>query len=215
LSHIYSLLLIVLRGVLNLIDVLSLLAAIGGVGGLVAIVSTIYWLGRKFGEIDERFKLIYERFKMIDERFRLIDEKFKLIYERFNELESRILGRIERLASAFTYYHEFFLEVLSREGVIRSDIAEVLAREARRVMKLALLNPLTKEEWEKIKEYLDKSERGELTLEEADEFLELARKVVKEYGEYAEAWKLHMYATIVRALLIKKLAEKKKSEEKQ
>ena len=213
-SHIYSLLLIVLRGVLNLIDVLSLLAAIGGVGGLVAIVSTIYWLGRKFGEIDERFKLIYERFKMIDERFRLIDEKFKLIYERFNELESRILGRIERLASAFTYYHEFFLEVLSREGVIRSDIAEVLAREARRVMKLALLNPLTKEEWEKIKEYLDKSERGELTLEEADEFLELARKVVKEYGEYAEAWKLHMYATIVRALLIKKLAEKKKSEEK-
>jgi len=214
LSHIYSLLLIVLRGVLNLIDVLSLLAAIGGVGGLVAIVSTIYWLGRKFGEIDERFKLIYERFKMIDERFRLIDEKFKLIYERFNELESRILGRIERLASAFTYYHEFFLEVLSREGVIRSDIAEVLAREARRVMKLALLNPLTKEEWEKIKEYLDKSERGELTLEEADEFLELARKVVKEYGEYAEAWKLHMYATIVRALLIKKLAEKKKSEEK-
>jgi predicted transcriptional regulator len=204
-----------------LIDVLSLLAAIGGVGGLVAIVSAIYWLGRKFGEIDERFKLVDERFKMIDERFKVIDERFKFIDERFkqvdkrfDELEGRILGRIERLASAFTYYHEFFLEVLSREGVIRSDIAEVLAREARRVIKLALLNPLTKEEWEKIKEYLDKSERGELTLEEADEFLELARKVVKEYGEYAEAWKLHMYATIVRALLIKKLAEKKKSEEK-
>jgi predicted transcriptional regulator len=207
---------------LDLIDVLSLLAAIGGLGGLVAIVSAIYWLGRKFGEIEERFKLIDERFKMIDERFRVIDERFKFIDERFkqvdkrfDELEGRILGRIERLASAFTYYHEFFLEVLSREGVIRSDIAEVLAREARRVIKLALLNPLTKEEWEKIKEYLDKSERGELTLEEADEFLELARKVVKEYGEYAEAWKLHMYATIVRALLIKKLAEKKKSEEKQ
>jgi len=116
------------------------------------------------------------------------------------------------LASAFTYYHEFFLEVLSREGVIRSDIAEVPAREARRVVRLALLSPLTKEEWEKIKEYLDKSERGELTLEEADEFLELARKVVREYGEYAEAWKLHMYATIVRALLIKKLAEKKSGE---
>jgi len=191
---------IVLHGVLNLIDVLSLLAAIGGLGGLVAIISAIYWLGRRFGEIDERFKFIDERFKQVD--------------KRFDELEVRILGRIERLASAFTYYHEFFLEVLSREGVIRSDIAEVLAREARRVIKLALLNPLTKEEWEKIKEYLDKSERGELTLEEADEFLELARKVVKEYGEYAEAWKLHMYATIVRALLIKKLAEKKKSEEK-
>ncbi|MFZ8783069.1 MAG: hypothetical protein ACO2OR_03690 [Desulfurococcaceae archaeon] len=201
---------------------LSLLAAVGGLGGLVAIISAIYWLGRKFGEIDERFraiderfKLVDEKFRMIDERFRVIDERFKMIDKRFDELESRILGRIERLASAFTYYHEFFLEVLSREGVIKSDVAEVLAREARRVVKLAMLNPLTKEEWEKIKEYLDKSERGELTLEEADEFLELARKVVKEYGEYAEAWKLHMYATIVRALLIKKLAEKKKSEEKQ
>jgi len=209
-------------GVLDLIDMLGLLAAVGGLGGLVAIISAIYWLGRKFGEIEERFKLIDERFKMIDERFRVIDERFKLVDERFkqvdkrfDELEARILGRLERLASAFTYYHEFFLEVLSREGVIKSDIAEVLAREARRVVKLAMLNPLTKEEWEKIKEYLDKSERGELTLEEADEFLELARKVVKEYGEYAEAWKLHMYATIVRALLIKKLAEKRKSEEKQ
>jgi len=181
-----------------LVDVLSLLAAVGGLGGLVAIVSAIYWLGRRFGEIDGRFKLIDERFKQVD--------------RRLGELESRILGRIERLASAFTYYHEFFLEVLSREGVIGSDIAEVLAREARRVVRLALLNPLTKEEWEKIKEYLDKSERGELTLEEADEFLELARKVVREYGEYAEAWKLHMYATIVRALLIKRLAEKKSGE---
>jgi len=188
-----------------LVDVLSLLAAVGGLGGLVAIVSAIYWLGGRFGEIGGRFKLVDERFQHIDERFKHVDR-------RLDELESRILGRIERLASAFTYYHEFFLEVLSREGVIGSDIAEVLAREARRVVRLALLNPLTKGEWEKIKEYLDKSERGELTLEEADEFLELARKVVREYGEYAEAWKLHMYATIVRALLIKRLAEKKSGE---
>jgi hypothetical protein len=36
---------------------------------------------------------------------------------------------------------------------------------------------LTREEWEKIKEYLDKSERGELTLEEVDGFLELARRM--------------------------------------
>jgi len=56
---------------------------------------------------------------------------------------------------------------------------------------------------------LIKNERWELTLDEADEFLELARKVVKEYGEYPEAWKLHIYATIVRALTIKKYAEKK------
>ncbi|MFZ8783823.1 MAG: hypothetical protein ACO2OR_07600, partial [Desulfurococcaceae archaeon] len=120
-----------------MIDVLSLLAAVGGLGGLVAIISAIYWLGRKFGEIDERFRVIDERFRAIDKRFKLVDERFQMIDKRFNELESRILRRIERLASAFTYYHEFFLEVLSREGVIKSDVAEVLAREARRVVKLA------------------------------------------------------------------------------
>jgi len=44
-------------------------------------------------------------------------------------------------------------------------------------VRLAPLSPLTREEWEKIKEYLDKSERGELTLEEVDGFLELARRM--------------------------------------
>jgi len=59
-----------------------------------------------------------------------------------------------------------------------------------------------------VEDVLDKSERGELALEEADEFLELARKVAKEYGEYPGAWKLHTYATITRALTAKKYAEK-------
>jgi hypothetical protein len=78
---------------------------------------------------------------------------------------------------AFTFYREFFVKYL--------------ASEVRRVVRLALATPLSREEWEKLKEYLDKSKRGELALEEADEFLELARKVVKEYGEYLGAWKLH------------------------
>jgi hypothetical protein len=79
-----------------LVDALSLLAAVGRLGGLVAIVSAIYWLGRRFGEIDGRFRLIDERFQRIDERFKQVDRGL-------GELESRILGRIERLAGAFTY----------------------------------------------------------------------------------------------------------------
>jgi len=74
----------------------------------------------------------------------------------------------------------------------------------KRVLRLATTNPLTKEEWDKLRLYLDKSEKNELTLEEADELLELSRKVVREYGEYPEAWKLHIYATIVRTLTIMK-----------
>ena len=109
---------------------------------------------------------------------------------------------------AFTFYREFFVEYLASEGVIKGGARELLASEACRVVRLALATPLSREEWEKLKEYLDESERGELALEEADEFLELARKVVKEYGEYPGAWKLHTYATITRALTAKKYAEK-------
>jgi len=177
------------------VDILSLLAAVGGLGAFATMISAVYWLGKKFGEIEGKFNAI-------DQRFREIDKKF-------DEFENRILRKIERLGNAFIFYQEFFIEFLSREGVMKSDTAEILVREARRVMRLVLANSLTKEEWEKLREYLDKSERWELTLDEADEFLELARKVVKEYGEYSEAWKLHIYATIVRALTIKKYAEKK------
>jgi hypothetical protein len=68
----------------------------------------------------------------------------------------------------------------------------VLIKEARRTMRLAVANPLTKEEWTRLKELFEKSEKNELTLEEADEFLELARKVAWEYGENPKMWKLHI-----------------------
>jgi len=129
-----------------------------------------------------------------------LGNKFTEVNYRFKILERRI----ERLVSAFTSYQEFFVEFLTREGVIKPIDKELLIREAKRVLRLATTNPLTKEEWDKLRSYLDKSEKNELTLEEADELLELSRKVVKEYGEYPEAWKLHIYATIVRTLTIMK-----------
>jgi len=129
-----------------------------------------------------------------------LGNKLTEVNYRFKILERRI----ERLVSAFTSYQEFFVEFLTREGVIKPIDKELLIREAKRVLRLATTNPLTKEEWDKLRLYLDKSEKNELTLEEADELLELSRKVVREYGEYSEAWKLHIYATIVRTLTIMK-----------
>jgi hypothetical protein len=174
----------------------------------VAVATLGFWLGKKFTEIDYRFKLIDERFKAIDERFKEIDK-------RFAELEKRINRRIERLSLAFTSYQEFFIEFLSREGVIRADARDLLVREARRVAKLSVANPLTKEEWEKILKYIEKNPE-EFTLEEAEEFLELARKVVMEYGEYIEAWKLHILAAMTVGIVLRKYREKeeKKVEEK-
>ena len=188
---------------------LDLLAAVSGLGGLATVVGIARWLGKKFTEIDCRFRLMEERFKAVDERFKAIDERFEEIDKRFEDLKSYIDSSINRLATAFTDYQEFFIEFLTTEGVVKERYRDVLVKEAKRVMRLATANPLTKEEWERLRELFEKSERNELTLEEADEFLELARKVALEYGEYPEAWKLHIYATITRALLYKKYYEEK------
>jgi len=166
---------------------LNLLAAIGGLGGLALIISIAYWLSNKFTEINYRFKILEKR---------------------FDELDNRVSTKIEGLANAFINYQEFFVEFLTREGIVKPIDKELLVREVKRVLRLATTNPLTKEEWDKLRLYLDKSEKDELTPEEADELLELSRKVVREYSEYSEAWKLHIYATIVKTLTIMKYYEK-------
>jgi len=272
--------------------VLNLLSAVGGLGGLATVIGIAYWLGKKFSEIDYRFRLIDERFNAVNERFRLVDERFKVIDarfeqvdrrfdelrgyvdkrfgefkeyvdKRFNEVDKKLgelkdyidtkfsevdkrLGelreyadkrfsevdkrfgefkeyvdskfsefdvkwssRLERLATAFTNYQEFFIEFLTTESVIEERYRGVLLKELRGVMRLAVANPLSKEEWARLKELFEKSEKNELTLEEADEFLELARKAALEHGENPKMWKLHIYATITRALLYKRYYEKK------
>jgi len=67
-----------------------ILSVIGtGVAIIGVLGSALYWLGRRFGEIRERFELINERFERIDERFRQIDRRFKQIDERFRQIDKR------------------------------------------------------------------------------------------------------------------------------
>ncbi|MFP3315623.1 MAG: hypothetical protein RXN91_04710 [Caldivirga sp.] len=194
----------------------------------------LFWLGGEFKEIRMRFKEIDERFKQIDERFKEIDKRFEEIDERFEEIDKRfdelrgyvdksfdelrgyvdgrfnelkgyIDSRVNRLSEAFNDYQEFFVEYLSAEGLLKPERATMVKNEARRIMRLATsTNPLTKEEWKRLGELLDKDD---LTLEEALELRELARKVVKEYGEYPEAWKLHIYASIMVGRALRKMSE--------
>jgi hypothetical protein len=58
--------------------------------------------------------------------------------------------------------------------------------EASRLASLATANPFTKEEWEKLKRYLEKNPK-DFTLEEAEEFRELSRKAIAEYWVRSEA----------------------------
>ncbi|BDR92106.1 hypothetical protein [Vulcanisaeta souniana] len=221
-------------------DVSLILGVVGPVVTIVTILgTTLYWLGGKFKEIEMRFKEINEHFRQIDERFKQIDKRFEEIDERFEKIDERfdklekdlksyvdmritelrnyvderfnqVNTRISRLAEAYSDYQEFFVEYLSAEGLLKAEKASMLRNEARRVMRLAVSgNPLSKEEWDRIKELLD---RDELTLEEALELRELARKVVREYGEYPEAWKLHIYASIMVGEAIRKQSQKQQGQ---
>jgi len=174
------------------------LTIIGMLGG------GLFWLGGEFREIRMRFKEIDERFRQIDGRF---NELKGYVDGRFNELKGYIDSRVNRLSEAFSSYQEFFIELLMTEGVIKPERAVIAKNEARRIMRLATsTNPLTKEEWKRLGELLDK-DPNDLTYEEALELRELARKVIREYMDYAEAWKLLMYASMMVGLTKKKREE--------
>jgi chromosome segregation ATPase len=223
---------------INIINILAVLVPVlSSLGGIS------YWLGKKFTEIDQRFedidqrfRSIEERFKAIDQRFIEIDERFKKIDQRFEELNKRIdvierdLNdlrryvdqrfaslerhidiRLSRLGEAFRSYQEFFIEYLATQGFLKPLEASMLKNEASRFIKLAFMNPLSKDELRRIKELLDKDE---LTLEEALELRELARKVTDEYGDRPEAWKLHIYASIMVGYALRKMREKEEKEKK-
>jgi hypothetical protein len=70
---------------------------------------------------------------------------------------------------------------------------------------MSLINPFKREEWKRLSELLD---RNELNLNEALELREFARRAIEEYGDKHEAWKLHIYASIMVGEAIKKEAKK-------
>ena len=150
-------------------------------------------IDKRFEQIDERFKQIDRRFEQIDKRFEEMDGRFKEMNRRFTSMEAKMTREIRRLGALFITYQDFLIDFLSLEGVIRSDRADFLKAEARRLFKLAFTS-LTKEEWKRLAELLDKDK---YTPEEAEELLELAKKARDKYWDREEAWRLYIFARIV------------------
>ncbi len=89
------------------------------------------------------------------------------------------------------------IEMPSYEGVSRPEAASVIrGGELNRLLESLAGrisgNPLTKEEFEEIRRYIQKDE---LTPEEAYRFKELAWKLVREYRyRFPDVWKIYWYA---------------------
>ena len=172
-----------------IVNIITTVASVG-----VAVASLGYWLGKKFSGIDYRFRVIDERFKQID--------------KRFEELREYVDYKVDRLGRAFSSYQEFFIEYLSVKGVVSEQEATMLKDEAARLSTLATASPFTKEEWDKLKKYLEKDPK-EFTLKEAEEFRELGRKAIAEYWDRPEAYKLHLYTCVVYGLTLRRVYEEK------
>ena len=58
-------------------------------------------------------------------------------------------------------------------------------------------------------------DKEKLSLQEADELREIARKLVREYGDkIGETWKLLMYASVMKGIALSELEEQKQQENK-
>jgi len=188
------------------VSVELLFTAIGTIGAVAASTASLaYWLGRKFAEIEKRFAEIDKRFEYVDKRFERIDKRFEEMDKKFEEVIKRIVeleGRFDELAQATRDQFEFFAEFLGFRGVLEARDVDFVKGE------LARLARLTEEELRRIRELVEKEE---LTLGEADELRELARKFVKEHDNVPGAWKLLIYASVMRGIALRKRGQREGS----
>ena len=155
---------------------------------IISFTSLAYWLGKKFTQIDARFTQI--------------DERIKSLEERINNTAKSLEEGINSIAKATKSQLEFFTEFLGFRKILETrDIAFVKSELSRlSTIQTKPINPLTKEEAQRMKELIEKEK---LTLQEADELREIARKLVDEYGhKISETWKLLMYASIMRGIAL-------------
>jgi chromosome segregation ATPase len=199
---------------------IELIASVAGAAASVAaVVGAAYSLGRKIALLEARLSQVENRVARLEGEVAALKSELAATKEELGRefrsglasLEERLKGyvgeRVGRLARAFAGYQEFMLEYLSLKGLLEEGEVRLAKGEARRLAELAA-NPFTKEEWARLKQLLDK-EPEELTLEEAYELRDLARKAIEEYGDRYEAYALHVYASIAVGLAYRRLSGKR------
>jgi hypothetical protein len=132
--------------------------------------------------------------------FLWLGRRLGLLEGRLDQLEVRIDTALRLFRSS----QELLVDLMAYEGLMRRE-AYVLARsEIQRLFTITTVNPLTEEEKRRALELLNKDE---LTLEEAQELYRIADKVVEEYPDRVEAWKLLWYSRFWIGYNLRKMKE--------
>jgi hypothetical protein len=104
-----------------------------------------------------------------------------------------------RLANAINGVGESIIEYLGLKGVLNQGEVNYLKSDIRRITLIAT-NPFTEAERRRLLELIDRGE--DLTPEEADELLNLAKKFYNEYaGKVQDAWKMLYYAAAIHGIV--------------
>jgi polyhydroxyalkanoate synthesis regulator phasin len=124
--------------------------------------------------------------------------------ERLTRVEDGIerLGEgLGRLANAINGVGEAIVDYLGFRGVLKPEEANYLKSDIKRITSIAT-NPFTEAERRRLLELVDKDD---LTLEEAEELHELARKFYREYIEKTpDAYKVLLYAAAKHGEVLRK-----------
>ena len=106
-----------------------------------------------------------------------------------------------RLTNAINGVGEAIVDYLGFRGVLKPEEATYLKSDIKRLASIAI-NPFTEAERRRLLELVDKDD---LTLEEAEELHELARKFYREYIEKTpDAWKVLFYAAAKHGEVLRK-----------
>jgi hypothetical protein len=165
---------------LTIDTIVNILATVASVS--VAVAGLGFWLGKKFTEIDYRFKLVDERFSSIEKEIRT-------------------------LRDAIIQYNELLLSILESRGVVTRSEAAVLRGYLASLKPSASSKYYTKEVEKRLDELLAK-EPEQLTLADVQELNKIGDLIwlegyerddefLREYG-----MKLKIYATLIKVLFI-------------
>jgi hypothetical protein len=139
----------------------------------VAVGSAAYWLGSRLTKIDSRLTGVEKDIE---------------------GLRRDVNAGFNRLANAIDSVGESIVEYLGLRGVLDPKDVYYLRAEIRRLASTAT-NPFTEAERKRLLELVDKDD---LTLEEAEELHNLARKFYREYIEKTpDAYKVLLYAAVM------------------
>jgi hypothetical protein len=127
-------------------------------------------------------------------------EEFRRDIGDLRERLTRVEDKLSLLAKVFTGQNGVMISLidhLGRRGIIDDVDAWKTALSG---IESMIINPLTEDEKRRLLNYIKKG-KDEFTLNEADDFLGLARKFFEEHMDKEQAWYLLFYATAIHGIV--------------